>query len=287
MLKQGFEPPSNCNSKKGMGDNNAGSSAMMERNDAIQELEEAKARYLACEPLYLKVKDFLKKNHGVILEEQENQVKKGYSQLYPKLQQFKRMKENYSEEDSFCAPFNSLIIDFERTCPVSDVLLVKKEELLDLASEICHRLGGIELRLSSVIGVLPRMVLIEIFEKLLAAFSTLQDVLAEVLKTFRGENDGSMVPTKMTDWAGMTGKIILFLTEVLLKLPGFEIDVDQLQKVNQLLNRVGSLYKPELFFGFVKVVGTPEAMIKYKDDIENHQCEIGHLVDEIREIAGY
>ncbi|CAL2035534.1 unnamed protein product [Caenorhabditis brenneri] len=269
-----------------MGDNNEDPS---EIDDAIRELDEARWEYLKCEPLLKKVKEFLDKSHGRIMEEQENQVKRDYSLVYPKLQKIRKLRENYSEDNSFDAPFTALIASFRGCMTVFDfqVYSIKKEELLSLASEICQLLGGIELRLESVIGVVPRRVLLEIFGNLLAAFSTLQDILAGILMTFRGENDRSTVIEKTEDWAKITGTIISFLTNVLLKLPEFGIEEDQLVAVNKLLDRVISLYCPELFFGFVRAVGNPTAMATFKGKIEEHQCQIGLLVEEIEQIAEY
>ncbi|EGT36708.1 hypothetical protein CAEBREN_10699 [Caenorhabditis brenneri] len=258
-----------------------------EIDDAIRELDEARWEYLKCEPLLKKVKKFLDKSHGRIMEEQENQVKKDYSAVYPKLQKLRKMKENYSEDDSFDAPFTSLISSFRGDQPDFEEYSCKKEELLSLASEICQLLGGMELRLESVIGVVPRRVLLEIFGNLLAAFSTLQDILAGILMTFRGENDRSTVPEKTEDWAKITGTIISFLTNVLLKLPEFGIEEEQFAAINKLLDRIISLYCPELFFGFVRAVGNPIAMATYKGKIEEHQCQIGLLVEEIEQISEY
>ncbi|EGT53551.1 hypothetical protein CAEBREN_11844 [Caenorhabditis brenneri] len=270
-----------------MGDNNGDPS---EIDDAIQELDEARKKYLECEPLLMKVKKFLEKKDGMILDEQEKLVKEDYRLVYQQLQEIRevqKMTKNYSENDSFDAPFTSLIASIQGNQQDSEGYSLMKAELLCLTSEICQLLGGIELRLESVIGVVPRRVILEIFENLLMAFSTLQDILAGILKKFHDVNDGSTLPATIEDWAKITGTIISFLTNVLLKLPGFGIEEDQLSAINKLLDRVISIYCPELFFGFVRALGNLEVMATFKGKIEEHQCQIGLLVEEIEQISEY
>ncbi|CAL2043411.1 unnamed protein product [Caenorhabditis brenneri] len=197
------------------------------------------------------------------------------------------MSSNAPENRTPEASFNVLIRGFRESRPIPEEFFERIQELIDLSLEICKILDGAELRLSSVIGVVPKKALNEIFRKMFFALGRLQEILAGVLKTFRGENDGSTVPGKMKEWAKITSTIILFLTDVYLKLYDFDIEAGQLVEVNNLLNRVMVLNYSETFMRFVKVVGDTEKMAGFKEKIEDHQLQLGFLLDAIKTITNY
>ncbi|CAO4376706.1 unnamed protein product [Caenorhabditis nigoni] len=258
-----------------------------ERELLIGELEEARKKYLECEPIIRAIKQFLSRKHGEILEKQEQDVKNSYKELHPVLEEIRRERENISEDDPFDASFIDMIASLESSEYGVSEIVEKKEHLIHLSNEVCKKLNGIKLQLDCVVGVVPKAIRLEIFQNLLRAFGDLQETLAGILNTYKRENNESVLVEGMNNWAANTGTVISFLTETILNLPRYGIDEDQLKPIDNLLNRSIDVYSPELFFDFVRVIGKTEETIDYKEKIEDHQRDLGILIDEIRSMTEY
>ncbi|CAO4376710.1 unnamed protein product [Caenorhabditis nigoni] len=260
---------------------------LAERELLIAELEEARNKYLECEPIIHAIKQFLAKKHGDVFEKQEQDVKNSYKELHPILEEIQRNRENISEDDPFDAPFMELIASLDHgEFGVSEVT-EKKEQLIRLSNDVCKKLDGIKLQLNCVIRVIPKAIRLEIFQNLLRAFGDLQETLAEILTSFKLQNNESTLVEGMKNWAANTGTIIVFLTETILNLPGYGIEEEQLKPIDDLLNRSIDVYSPELFFNFVRVIGKTQETIDYKERIEDHQRLLGILINEIWNMTEY
>ncbi|CAP38537.1 Protein CBG21824 [Caenorhabditis briggsae] len=253
----------------------------------IAEIEQARKKYLECEPKICAIKQFLAKKHGEILEKQEQDVKNSYKELHPILEEIQRKRENISKDDKFDASFKHLIASLESSEYSVSEVVEKKEHLILLSNKVCRKLNGIKLQLDCVIGLVPKAIKLEIFQNLLGALGDLQDTLAGILKNFKQENNESVLVEGMIKWAANTGTVISFLTETILNLPGYRIEEEQLGPIDGLLNRSIDVYSPELFFNFVRVIGKTEETIDYKEEIEDHQRNLGILIDEIRSMTEY
>ncbi|ULT86804.1 hypothetical protein L3Y34_006490 [Caenorhabditis briggsae] len=258
-----------------------------EKELLIAEIEQARKKYLECEPKICAIKQFLAKKHGEILEKQEQDVKNSYKELHPILEEIQRKRENISKDDKFDASFKHLIASLESSEYSVSEVVEKKEHLILLSNKVCRKLNGIKLQLDCVIGLVPKAIKLEIFQNLLGALGDLQDTLAGILKNFKQENNESVLVEGMIKWAANTGTVISFLTETILNLPGYRIEEEQLGPIDGLLNRSIDVYSPELFFNFVRVIGKTEETIDYKEEIEDHQRNLGILIDEIRSMTEY
>ncbi|ULT86576.1 hypothetical protein L3Y34_006345 [Caenorhabditis briggsae] len=260
---------------------------LAERELLIAELEEARNKYLECEPIIQAIKQFLTKKHGDVFEKQEQDVKNSYKELHPILEEMRRKRENISEDDPFDASFLDLIASLDNgEFGVSEVT-EKKEHLIRLSNDVCKKLDGIRLQLNCVIGIIPKAIRLEIFQNLLRAFGDLQLTLAQILTSFKLKNNDSTLVEGMKNWAANNGTITVFLTETILNLPGYGIEEEQIKPIDDLLNRSIAVYSPELFFNFVRVIGKAEETIDYKEKIEDHQRLLGILIDEIWNMTEY
>ncbi|PIC23451.1 hypothetical protein B9Z55_017149 [Caenorhabditis nigoni] len=258
-----------------------------ERELLIRDLEEAREKYLECEPIIRAIKQFLARKHGEILEKQEQDVKNSYKELHPVLEEIQRERGNISEDDPFDASFIDLIASLDNgEYGVSEVT-EKKEHLIRLSNEVCRKLDGIKLQLDCVIGVVPKAIRLEIFQNLLRAFGDLQETLAGILYNFDRDNNESVLVEGMMKWAANTGTVISFLTETILNLNGYGIEEEQLEPIDKLLNRSIAVYSPDLFFDFVRIIGKTEETIDYKEKIEDYQRDLGILIDEIMSMTEY
>ncbi|KAF1763466.1 hypothetical protein GCK72_011732 [Caenorhabditis remanei] len=276
-----------------MADDNAGIHINAERENAAVKLRNAMAAYLEHEQTLLQLNAFLARMHGINLDRQEREVRNLYLQeIHPKMLEIREIRENHTEEDPLGAPFVELIEQLTNSelNADEDELNARKERLLALAAEVCEKLGGIQFRLHSVIGPYTERIHLEIFQNLLTAYGDLLQVQEGVLNWYHGiehGNNETTVHEKMNCGAKITGTIIFFLTEVTLKLPGFDIEPNRRDDINDIINRSIRLYIPEQFFEFVRALANNQRLPNLENSLEESRVTINSLVDDIEGLTNY
>ncbi|EFP08362.1 hypothetical protein CRE_16184 [Caenorhabditis remanei] len=276
-----------------MADDNARIGINAERDNAAVELIRAMETLLTYAPTLTQISEFLRRMHGVSLDRQERAVRNLYEQeIHPKILEIREIRENHTEDDPLEAPFLELIgiLRNNQLDVVEEELNARKERLLALTADVCEKLGGNQLRLRSVIGPYTERIHLEIFQNLLEAYGDLQQVQEGVLNWYHGiehGNNETSVQEKMNSWAKITGKIIFFLTEVTLKLRGFDIEPNRLDDINDIITRSIRLYIPEQFFEFVRALANNQRLPDLENSLEESRETINLLVDDIERLTNY
>ena len=106
----------------------------------------------------------------------------------------------------------------------------------------------------------------------------------------------------MNCWAKVIGTITLFLTEVVSKLPKFDIERERLEAINvsetltlssqcfifqDIITRSIGLYNPEQFFEFVRALANNQRLQNLENSLEESRVNINLLVDDIERLTDY